>query len=241
MIRTILVLAALFVALSGPARADDWAECQAREDMEAAVAACTRMLESYETPMGLRALAYWQRAAIRFRQKDFDKVISDCNEALSINPNFAPAYDTRGGAHLGRGEFDLAIADQTRAINLQPMSGYFNNRAWAYFLMGDIPKAHSDISAAERMGPLGPAELDTRGHVRAARGEKDGAVQDFLDAAQASEEMRQEYQNGLKRQRVYDGPPDGKWTKQLEDAIGACVRQFPKCDPIENADRKPVS
>jgi len=241
MSRMLLVLAALLVMLGAPARADDWQDCQAREDLDAAVAACTRLLESYETSMPLRALAYWQRAAIRFRQKDFDKVINDCNEALAINPNFAPAFDTRGGAHLGRGEFDLAIADQTRAINLQPLSGYYNNRAWAYFLMGDIANAHADISAAERYGPLGPAELDTRGHVRAARGEKDSALQDFIDAAQASEEMRQEYQNGLKRQRIYDGASDGKWSKQLQDAIGACLREFPKCDPIENNERKPVS
>ncbi|MDE2488305.1 MAG: aspartyl protease family protein [Alphaproteobacteria bacterium] len=51
---------------------------------------------------------------------ELDKAIADCQAAVRRGPHIAALFDSRGMAHLRRGEFDLAIADYNEALKLQP-------------------------------------------------------------------------------------------------------------------------
>ena len=111
-------LAALFLffasvaapALAGPKQ--DRCDC-ARGSPDEAIQGCTRIIK------GRRR---------RFRvELDFD-------QAIKLNPKIALAYNSRGIAYSGTGQYERAIADNDRAIKLNlKLALAFNNRGVAPF------------------------------------------------------------------------------------------------------------
>jgi len=74
---------------------------------------------------------------------DLDGAFTDFTQALSIDPTFAPAYNSRGNVRLARREWDEAIRDYTRA--LQHDGRYKEahcNRAVARLRKGDARGHH---------------------------------------------------------------------------------------------------
>ena len=49
-----------------------------------------------------------------------DSAISNYSKAIKINPKFVKAYNNRGIAYTWKKQFDLAIADFNKAIELDP-------------------------------------------------------------------------------------------------------------------------
>ncbi|MCX5692556.1 MAG: tetratricopeptide repeat protein, partial [Candidatus Omnitrophica bacterium] len=58
---------------------------------------------------------------IEYAQKGkYDEAISEYNEAIEINPNYAEAYSNRGDAYAKQGNLSQAISDCTKAIGINP-------------------------------------------------------------------------------------------------------------------------
>ncbi|MDR1363285.1 MAG: tetratricopeptide repeat protein [Spirochaetaceae bacterium] len=49
-------------------------------------------------------------------QQAYDKAITDYNRAVRLDPDFALAYNGRGNAYDGKGDYDRAIADCNQAV-----------------------------------------------------------------------------------------------------------------------------
>ena len=64
-------------------------------------------------------------------KRDYDTAIADFDEAIRLDPKFAPAYVNRGLAYAAKGDLDKAFADCTKAIELKP------DYADAYYGRGD--------------------------------------------------------------------------------------------------------
>src|SRR3974390_2553835 len=66
------------------------------------------------------------------------------------NPKvLAIAYNNRGNAYSTQGQFDLAIQDYDKSINLDPnFAKPLNNRGVAYKKQGDYDRALQDFNAA---------------------------------------------------------------------------------------------
>jgi tetratricopeptide (TPR) repeat protein len=59
----------------------------------------------------------------------------------------------RGVAHHDKGEYDLAISDYTKAIEINPKHAFaYNNRAVAYYFKGEYDKAQEDVHKAQSLG-----------------------------------------------------------------------------------------
>jgi tetratricopeptide (TPR) repeat protein len=70
------------------------------------------------------------------------------------DPRLALAYSNRGGAYGKKGNYDQEIADETKAIELDPDSGRaYYERGDAYAAKGDPTKAVTDFRAAARLIP----------------------------------------------------------------------------------------
>ena len=69
-------------------------------------------------------------------------------------PAEAEAYFNRGNTYLATGQYDQAIADYTKALELNPQDALaYNNRGLAYFyLKGEYDKAWEDVSKAQELG-----------------------------------------------------------------------------------------
>lgn len=64
-------------------------------------------------------------------------------------PNLAVAYRNRGVAHAARSDYDQAIADFNKAIELNPnYATAYNDRAVAYTNKGDFQRAVADVTKA---------------------------------------------------------------------------------------------
>lgn len=62
--------------------------------------------------------------------KNYSEAISDFNQAIKLNPNFAEAYRNRGTFYAIFKDYPEAISDITQAIKLNP------NVIGAYYLRG---------------------------------------------------------------------------------------------------------
>src|SRR5215831_2601604 len=64
-----------------------------------------------------------------------ERSILACSQLIGSEPEVAWAYINRGLAYKAKGEYDRAIADYNKAIELDPSSHLgFQNRAWSYTL-----------------------------------------------------------------------------------------------------------
>ena len=63
------------------------------------------------------------------------------------------AYNNRGIAYIWKKQYDLAIADFNKAIELDPKNGKaYNNRAIVYSYQGETDKARQDLHKAQSLG-----------------------------------------------------------------------------------------
>ena len=73
------------------------------------------------------------RALACIEDRDFDGAITQLNEAIRLDPNYAEAYRVRGVANREKGNLDQAIVDYSEAIRLDPKNaGYYYGRSVAY-------------------------------------------------------------------------------------------------------------
>jgi tetratricopeptide (TPR) repeat protein len=93
------------------------------------------------------------------------------------------AYAHRADLHLALGQFDRAIADYSKAIEMAPReASYYNYRAWAYFKAGKAAKGLPDAKKALELQPNYARALDTRASIFEALGRREEAIADFRRA-----------------------------------------------------------
>ena len=104
-VHIVVLAAATFLAVT-PSWATyvpaDWEDCRS-DDFDRVVAGCTRMLESQITQID-RAVALTNRSNAYRLHGDYDRAISDANDAIRIYPDYVLAYANRANAYLGKGD-----------------------------------------------------------------------------------------------------------------------------------------
>jgi tetratricopeptide (TPR) repeat protein len=96
-----------------------------------------------------KAMLYVRRAALRSAVGDVDGAIEDYTAAMKHYPREdATLYALRSALYLGKREFELAMADSNKLLELAPESeiGYAN-RAAARMFLGDVEGAIRDCDA----------------------------------------------------------------------------------------------
>ena len=151
----------------------------------------------------LTVVAFMPSAAISETASDYDICgdedaniqdrIRTCTQIIADSPlatNQADAYRNRGAAYLDRGQYDFAIADETKATGLNPQDAIaYNLRAWSFFKTGELKKALADADKALSINPEFAYALDTRGQIYEALGMKKEAIQDYKKALAIDPEL----------------------------------------------------
>ena len=76
---------------------------------------------------------------------------ADYEQAVRINPGYAPTYYNRGLAYYERRDYDRAISDLNQAINGRPNYPLaFNIRGLAYLAKGETDRGIQDFDQAIR-------------------------------------------------------------------------------------------
>ena len=115
------------------AAAEDVGETCVNVSDNVAVAACTRAIRSGGHNAHRLAALYGNRCAANINNGKSDEALSDCNQAIQLDPKNAVAYANRCAAHIHKGEIDDALSDCNQAIQLDSKNATaFHNRAAGY-------------------------------------------------------------------------------------------------------------
>jgi lipoprotein NlpI len=101
-----------------------------------------------------RAISYNNSGRALDAKGDFDRALTDFNEAIRLDPQNASFYINRGNAYETKGDLDRAISDFDEAIRLRPKSATaYYQRANSYSTKGDFDRAIADYSQVIRIYP----------------------------------------------------------------------------------------
>ena len=81
--------------------------------LDIVVVACTAAIQSGQWSGKDLVWAYVGRGTGYRGKGDLDRAIADFNQAITLDPKYAPTYYDRGNAYWGKGDIDRAIADFT--------------------------------------------------------------------------------------------------------------------------------
>src|SRR5215813_12817425 len=145
---SVMGLVVLFIALGLPApaaSADDATSCrQAKGD--AAIAACDHAIASGTFKGSDLAGLYASRGAAYTAAGDYNRAVQDFDQAVSLDPNDAAAFNGRGVVRSAERDYERAIKDYDQAIRLDANYGWaLNNRGEAYIMKGEYDRAIQDL------------------------------------------------------------------------------------------------
>jgi tetratricopeptide (TPR) repeat protein len=116
---------------------------------------CSRALREETMTRGNRAATYVNRGVMRMRDRQFERALSDYDNAISIVPDLGAAFLNQGAAHIYRKDFSPALISLNKAIELQTddLFAAHYNRAIARENTGDVPGAYHDFQKALELKP----------------------------------------------------------------------------------------
>ena len=123
------------------------------------------------------------RALKKHEAGDLAGAIEAYAEAITLNSNFAEAYNNRGICRLQQGKREWAIADFDTAIRLIPrFAKAYYNRGNARYAAGEFAVAESDHSEAININSDFAEAYNNRGMARYAQQNFAGALEDYNKA-----------------------------------------------------------
>ena len=100
------------------------------------------------------AIVQYQMGLRKLRQKRYLEAISDFDQSLEMQSDFSDAYNDRGSAFAGLGDYAGAFRDCAKAIELNPDTArFFDNRGRLYSERGEHDKAIEDYGRAIDIDP----------------------------------------------------------------------------------------
>ncbi len=114
-----------------------------------------------------------------------EDVLTYCEQAISINPNFAPAHAKRAGVLPILGRMDEALEAYGQAIALDPLSpGLLGNYAWTLLITGNIAGALESLEKNLRWNPQSVDALNLAGVIYQQVADFPAAVEHLIQAYQ---------------------------------------------------------
>jgi uncharacterized protein (TIGR02145 family) len=174
------------------------------------------------------AVEYHLKGIEAMKKKEYDKAISEFNEAIRLDPKFFKAYTMRGFAYYFKKDYDKAISDCSEAIRLDPkFETAYNIRGDAYYEKKEYDKAISDYTQVIRLEPNFGVYFH-RGRAYYEKKEYDKAIADYTQALRLDPKDATTYMN---RGHVYNFKED--YDKAIADYTEA-IRLKPELPELYN-------
>ena len=123
------------------------------------------------------------RARALIEQGKFAAAITELDQAVKQDPQFAFAFAWRGTARSRMGQFSEAMPDLNEALRLDPRNVLaLVQRGYGFFLLRDNGKALADLNAAGEIDPGAPGPFAFRGLVYSDMGEQERALTELNKA-----------------------------------------------------------
>ncbi len=173
---------------------EPWKTCLTRS--EAAIGACTTIIDGKSATSRDLARAYTVRGQAYQGQGKIGHALPDFNEALRIDPRQAEGYASRGFLELeGLGQSDSALRDFNRALSLRPdFTPALVGRSRLFFRQGEFARSIHDADAVLKIDPQSARGYARRCWGRVAIGQ--GAVRAVRTRRRAAQVGRPRRQRG---------------------------------------------
>jgi tetratricopeptide (TPR) repeat protein len=135
------------------------------------------------------------QAGIRYDSEgDYEHAINEYSIAISLNKEFADAYDHRGITYTKMIKYRKAVKDFNTAIKLnKSFFEAYNHRGIALYCLGDFEKALCDYDKALEINPSYAKAYYNRGILKMYMDNEQGAINDFKIASQFNDTEAQKY------------------------------------------------
>ena len=153
---------------------------QSKGRLPEAVALYTEALKDRQLTNDRKGVILADRGVIHARLGQTKQAIVDFNQAVTLFPEYAAAYNNRGSVLLSIGLVNEALKDFDRAIVLAP--GYvasYNNRAGALIRMSKPGIAIEDYTTAVKLAPALAEPLGGRARIMIAQQRPYAALRDL--------------------------------------------------------------
>jgi tetratricopeptide (TPR) repeat protein len=197
-VRRAAILASLLALIAPAASAqmppdywkqEPWKTCFTRS--EAAIGACTTIIDNPATPPPYRARAYTVRGQTYRRQGKVGHALQDYDEALRIDPRQVDGYVSRALLEMDRlDQNDRALRDLNHALALRP------NYTWAmlvlsrlYFVQGEFARSLREADAVLKIDPKSAVGYGRRCLARLAIDELEAAIDDCTESLRLQPNM----------------------------------------------------
>ena len=101
----------------------------------------------------IEAFRHHDIGANLLRQRHLEEAITEFDIAISLDPNFAVAYNNRGIAYKRLGQPERAMEDFNEVIRFDPLNAEAHAlRAWLHTLLFEEAEAQGDMERALELG-----------------------------------------------------------------------------------------
>ncbi|HVZ27199.1 MAG TPA: tetratricopeptide repeat protein [Rhizomicrobium sp.] len=159
-------------------------------------------------PPAARAQTAQDMEACRDQASSADQAIIGCDAVIAANnfggENLSLAFTRRCAAHRARGEHDLALADCSKAIELDPsrMAALYIRGA-EYEAKGELDKARDDYGRVIAINSGDFNALNRRAWIYAKQKQYDRAIADFTQAVESDDDGTMSSENSLTRATIF--------------------------------------
>jgi tetratricopeptide (TPR) repeat protein len=132
----------------------------------------------------------------KYKKGDLQGAIADLDKAITINPEYAEAYNSRGLTYRALKDYQKAIADYDKAIALSPkLALAYTNRGIIYHVIKEYPKAIADFDKAIEINANHTYAYNSRGSTYAELKEHPKAIADYTKAIEINPDYANAYYN----------------------------------------------
>lgn len=153
-----------------------------------------------------RAIAFYNQGLAKAKTGDKQAAIEQFNQAIQLNPNYAPAYYQRADARFHLADYQGAIDDTTQAIKINPnYADAYRRRCAAQANLKNYPASISDCTQAIRLDPSNGLTYVNRASTYYSLRENQKAIADSTQALQINPKLSLAYiSRGLAREDLGD-------------------------------------
>jgi S1-C subfamily serine protease len=128
----------------------------------------------------LNATDYLLKGNEKYDRQDFRGALADYSQAISLNSQFASAYNNRGNTKTKLNDYPGALADFNRAIAIDPREeDFYHNRGLLHGKFNKLREALADFDQVISMNERNARTYNDRAYVKQQINDFAGALTDY--------------------------------------------------------------
>lgn len=201
---------------------DRYNDCLSGADADDGADACIDALTSPALSVFQRAEVYRHLARFYRKANLITEAESSIRTALTLYPGNPETIAEMGTIYFIKSDYEAAKAALSRAISGGASSGsVFNNRGMTFQALGQFAEAISDLDRAIELSGSNGEIWNNRANLFCETGNVSAAYEDRIQALYNLRFTAAAAQAGLRKSGFYDGPTDGIWGYDSEQALRA--------------------